>query len=68
MFLQIEKQSWRGSLARCRVTVYQHFDDTLSLGFGFHELGKFTVDGQTLKAKTTKSREKQPAVLMAGAN
>ena len=68
LLLQIERQSWRGSLAGCRVMVYQHFDDTISLGFGFHELGRYSLDGQLIEMKTTKTKEKQQAVLTAGAN
>lgn len=30
--LQIPKASWRSSVAKCRVTVYEHLDGTLSLG------------------------------------
>ena len=32
--LQIEKTPWRGTLAGCRVTVYEHLDGTLSIGYG----------------------------------
>ena len=31
--LQIEKTPWRGTLAGCRVTVYEHLDGTLSIGY-----------------------------------
>ncbi len=68
LLLQIERQSWRGSLAGCRITVYQHFDDTISLGFGLHELGRYDLNGQPLKVKTSRTKEKQQAVLMACAN
>ena len=63
-WLQIERQAWRGSLAGCRVIVYQHFDETLSLGFGVHTLGRYTTEGETLKqTPTTNAGQKQPAVL-----
>jgi transposase len=65
LILQIERQSWRGSLAGCRVTVYQHFDETISLGFGAHTLGRYTADGETLKEKTKKAGKKHPTVLPA---
>src|SRR5204862_7625137 len=42
--LQIEPQSWRSTLAGCRVTIYQHLDGTLSLGYGPHEVGRFSQD------------------------
>ena len=44
--LQIDKQSWRRSMEGCRVTVYQHLDGTITLGFGPQQLGKYTRDGQ----------------------
>lgn len=68
LLLQIERQSWRGSLAGCRVMVYQHFDDTISLGFGLHELGRYTSDGQPLETKPAKTKAKQQAVLYALTN
>jgi len=45
MILQIDKQGWRSSMEGCRVIVYQHFDDTLSIGFGPQQLGKYSADG-----------------------
>ena len=49
LLLQIDQQSWRGSLAGCRVMVYQHFDETISLGFGAHSVGIYNSDGAALK-------------------
>jgi transposase len=51
MTLQIEKQSWRGSLDGSRVTVYQHFNKTITIGFGPHQIGKYTADGESVKPK-----------------
>jgi transposase len=48
--LQIERQQWRGTLSGCRVTVYEHLDGTLSLGYGTHEVGRYSSDGTPLKA------------------
>jgi transposase len=42
--LQIEKTSWRGTLAGCRVTVCEHLDGTLSLVYGPHRVGHYTAD------------------------
>ncbi|HEV2393486.1 MAG TPA: ISNCY family transposase [Verrucomicrobiae bacterium] len=47
--LQIEKTLWRGSLAGCRVTVYEHLDGTVSLGYGPKVLGRYTGEGVALK-------------------
>jgi transposase len=48
--LQIERQQWRGTLAGCRVTVYEHLDATLSVGFGAHEVGRYSSEGTPLRA------------------
>ncbi len=46
--LQIEKTSWRGSLAGCRVTVYEHLDGTVSVGYGPRRVGRYTAEGLAL--------------------
>ncbi len=48
LVLQIERVSWRGTLAGCTVTVHQHLDGTLSLSYGPHVLGRFTAQGEAL--------------------
>jgi transposase len=52
--LQIERQQWRATLTGCRVTVYEHLDGTLSLGYGAHEVGRYSADGTPLKAGASK--------------
>lgn len=57
MTLQIEKQSWHGSMAGCQVMVYKHLDDTITIGFGPHQLGRFAADGRPLtKSKMKKNK------------
>lgn len=46
--LQIPQAVWRYSFAKCRVTVYEHLDGTLSLGYGPHTLGRYAADGTLL--------------------
>jgi transposase len=46
--LQIEKLSWRGTLAGCRVIVCEHLDGTLSIVYGPHRVGRYTADGAPL--------------------
>ena len=46
--LQIEKTPWRNTLAGCRVTVYEHLDGTLSVGYGPHRVGRFNAQGLPL--------------------
>jgi hypothetical protein len=48
--LQIERQQWRGTLAGCRVAVYEHLDGTLSVGYGTHEVGCYNSEGVPLRA------------------
>lgn len=47
--LQIEKSKWRGSLAGCRVLVYELQDRTLSIGYGPHIVGRYNPEGQPLE-------------------
>ena len=46
--LQIERTPWRNTLAGCRVTVYEHLDGTLSVGYGPHRVGRFDAQGVPL--------------------
>ena len=55
MVLQIDKQSFRGSLANCRVMVCEHLDDRLTIAFGPHQVGVFDAQGNPLR-KQPKSR------------
>ena len=45
--LQIERVSWRGTLAGCSVVVHQHLDGHLSLTYGPHWLGALHRPGRT---------------------
>ena len=47
--LQIERVRWRATLAGCQVVVHQHLDETLSLTYGPHCLGRYTALGETLE-------------------
>lgn len=46
--LQIEPLGWRSTLAGCRVIVYQHLDETWSIGYGPQIVGRYTSQGQPL--------------------
>lgn len=58
--LQINKQKWWNTLEGCRVKVCQHFDDTLTIRYGGHIVGRYTTDGQPIeepgKTKRTKNK------------
>jgi transposase len=43
---QLERSKLRGTLAGCRVTVHEHLNQTISISFGPHLVGRYTADGQ----------------------
>jgi transposase len=55
--LQIERVSWRGTLAGCHVTVHQHLDGTLSLTLGPRRLGRYTAQGVAISATANPAPE-----------
>src|SRR5450432_979233 len=70
LVLQIERMSWRATLAGCNVMVHQHLDGTISLTHGPHRLGGYSAQGVALNAnknaaanaveKTLRGKVKQP--------
>jgi transposase len=54
---QIERTKLRGSLAGCRVVVHEHLDDTLSITFGHHVVGRYQTEAveMTPPRKATKA-------------
>jgi len=54
--LQIEKTSWRGTLAGCRVIVCEHLDGRLSIVYGPHRVGHYTAQGVPLAAASSSHR------------
>jgi len=47
--LQIDRTPLRATLAGCQVTVYEHLDGTLTIGYGPHTVGRYQADGPPLK-------------------
>jgi len=45
---QIGKSRFRNTLAGCTVTIHEHLDETVSIRFGPHTLGRFDASGQAL--------------------
>jgi hypothetical protein len=43
--LQIEPTRWRGTLAGCSVTVCEHLDQTWSIRYGPHVVGRYNREG-----------------------
>ena len=59
LVLQIERVSWRATLAGCNVIVHQHLDGTLSISYGPHRLGRYSQRGVLLRPATA-AVEKTP--------
>lgn len=55
--LQIDKQSWRRSMDGCRVTIYQHLNGVITIGFGPQEVGRYTADGRPLNRSVSLRRD-----------
>jgi len=45
---QIGKSRFRNTLAGCRVTIHEHLDETVSIRFGPHTVGRFDAEGAPL--------------------
>jgi transposase len=43
---QLEKSRFRSTLAGCTVTIHQHLDETVSIRYGPHVVGRYGSDGQ----------------------
>ncbi len=48
--LQIHRQTFRFSMARCRVLVCEHLDTTISVHYGPHLLGTYSKSGELLES------------------
>jgi transposase len=59
--LQIQPQTFRFSMARCRVLVCQHLDRTLSLYYGPHVLGRYNAQGEILSSIKSARRRRKAA-------
>jgi transposase len=46
---QIERTRWRGTLARCRVSICEHLDGQVSIRYGPHVVGRYTAQGVPLE-------------------
>jgi hypothetical protein len=43
--LQIEPTRWRGTLAGCSVTIFEHLDQSYSIRYGPHVVGRYNAQG-----------------------
>ena len=53
---QIGKSRFRNTLAGCTVTIHEHLDETVSIRFGPHAIGRFDASGQVLRGATRGER------------
>ena len=53
--LQVEKQTFRFSMAKCRVLVCEHLDRTIAVYYGPNLLGRYDATGQLLTTAKPKS-------------
>jgi len=60
--LQVPSTRFRATLAGCRVTVYQHLDGTLSIGYGPHTVAHFNAEGLASESLLKKAVESAAAV------
>ena len=63
---QIEKCRWRHSLAGQTVVVHDHLDETVTIGYGPHVVGRFAGNGASLRAATQQQREGKGGSVEAG--
>src|ERR1700674_1504534 len=48
---QLEKSRFRSTLAGCTVTIHEHLDETVSIRFGPHTVGRYDADGHPLRPR-----------------
>jgi transposase len=63
---QLERSKLRATLAGCRVTVHEHLDQTLSITFGPHLVGRYTADGQPAMEMTPPRKATKPVASHRG--
>ena len=60
--LQVPATRFRVTLAGCRVTVYEHLDGSLSIGYGPHTVAHFNTQGQPVESRPKKAVESAAAM------
>ena len=55
--LQIERQTFRFSMAKCRVLVCEHLDGTISVHYGPHLLGTYSPQGEIIAPAPARRKE-----------
>ena len=65
---QIDKSRFRHSLAETTVTIHEHLDETVSIRYGPHVVGRYRADGEKLVATRTEERRGKGGSMEAGEN
>ncbi len=65
---QIDKTRFRSTLAGTTVTIHEHLDETVSIRFGPHVVGRFDREGVKLTGTTTEKRRGKGGSMEAGEN
>ena len=65
---QIDKSRFRHSLAGTTVTIHEHLDETVSIRYGPHVVGRYRADGEKLVATRTQERRGKGGSMEAGEN
>jgi transposase len=63
--LQIPQQTFRFSLARCGVLVCEHLDQSITVHYGHHLLGRYDAAGQPLAVLPAKREQTRPTTRTA---
>ncbi len=65
---QIDKTRFRNTLAGSTVTIHEHLDETVSIRFGPHVVGRYSSTGKKLVSATPKERGGKGGSMEAGEN
>jgi transposase len=65
---QIDKTRFRSTLARSTVTIHEHLDETVSIRFGPHVVGRYDRDGEKLRPAKAPERRGKGGSMEAGEN
>lgn len=65
---QIDKTRFRNSLAGSTVTIHEHLDETVSIRYGPHVVGRYSSTGEKLVSATPKERRGKGGSMEAGEN
>jgi transposase len=65
---QIDKTRFRSTLAGITVTIHEHLDETVSIRYGPHVVGRYSSTGEKLANATPKERRGKGGSMEAGEN